>query len=234
MESKKTLQYVLIGLALVVALVGSYFGVSLPVPEIPAPDLSGVEARIAELETQNARIEADAALLGGEALSFAAGPSKTNFAWVVASQVTAKNSLETDTIAEYGTGNGVTIDGMLLQDGGIGEDVAVAGAVTASGALNAGTTLNLDAQTTLTVTNGAPFTPTGTHQPIVAASAVTPTIAIGESGDVLIVRNTGTNAITIVDTGTTKLGGSRALGQYDTLVLISDGTNWLELAYVNN
>lgn len=37
MESNKTVQYVLIAIALIVALVGSYFGISLPAPDIPEP-----------------------------------------------------------------------------------------------------------------------------------------------------------------------------------------------------
>ena len=46
--------------------------------------------------------------------------------------------------------------------------------------------------------------------------------------------NNSNTTITISDTGTLKLSGNIALGQYDTLVLISDGTNWVQLATTNN
>lgn len=41
MTDKKTIQYVLIGLALILSVVGSYFGVTLPAPTIPTPELMG-------------------------------------------------------------------------------------------------------------------------------------------------------------------------------------------------
>jgi hypothetical protein len=37
MEQRKTVEYVLIGLAVILALVGSYFGVRLPAPDVPEP-----------------------------------------------------------------------------------------------------------------------------------------------------------------------------------------------------
>lgn len=45
---EKTIHYVLIGLALVVALVGSYFGLTLPAPEIPQPavDVEALQATV--------------------------------------------------------------------------------------------------------------------------------------------------------------------------------------------
>lgn len=41
MIDKKMIQYVLIGLALILSVVGSYFGVTLPAPTIPTPELMG-------------------------------------------------------------------------------------------------------------------------------------------------------------------------------------------------
>ena len=53
--------------------------------------------------------------------------------------------------------------------------------------------------------------------------------------DKLTVGSDGmTNTITITDTGTLKLSGNAALGQYDTITLWSDGTNWIEISETNN
>lgn len=94
--------------------------------------------------------------------------------------------------------------------------------------------LRITAQTELSVTNGAAFTATGTYQPIAAAAEVTPTITMGTAGDVLMLVNAEANTINIADSGTTMLSAAIALGQYDTLTLWCDGTNWLELSRTNN
>lgn len=90
------------------------------------------------------------------------------------------------------------------------------------------------AGTSITVTNGIPFTPLSTYQPITAASAVTPTIAIPEAGKIICLINTSSNAITLDDTGNQVLGAKRALGQYDALCGLSDGTRFIELNFANN
>lgn len=85
------------------------------------------------------------------------------------------------------------------------------------------------------VTNGSTITPGGIYQPIESAGNVgTSDITAGDAGDLLILTNTANTSIVLTDTGTLKLGGNRTLGQYDTLTLMSDGTNWLELAFGNN
>lgn len=44
----------------------------------------------------------------------------------------------------------------------------------------------------------------------------------------------GTNLCEIADTGIQKLAGTWTCAQYDTLTLISDGTNWLEVTRADN
>lgn len=106
----------------------------------------------------------------------------------------------------------------------------------ATGALSAGTFL-IDAKAaSVTVTNTT-FVPLGTFQPITATTGVTPTIGLtstATAGTVLILENISSQTITFADTGTQVLGGTRALGQYDILGLIFDGTNWVELYLGNN
>jgi len=101
--------------------------------------------------------------------------------------------------------------------------------------LQLSTILNLTAQTALTVTDGTAFTPTGTYQPISAAGEVTPTITAGfTAGDLLVLINTSAQTINIADSGTAKLTAAFAMGQYDSLTLWSDGTNWIEVSRANN
>ena len=91
------------------------------------------------------------------------------------------------------------------------------------------------AQTAITVTNGAAFTPTGTYQAIVAAGEVTPTITAGATdGNWLVLSNASAQTINVADSGTAKLSAAWAGGQYDVLVLRSDGTNWIEISRSNN
>jgi hypothetical protein len=95
--------------------------------------------------------------------------------------------------------------------------------------------LSLDAATVITLTSGATLTPNSSYQPIAAAGNIGfGAIAAGAEGDLLTVINVTNTTITITDTGTLKLSGNLALGQYDSATLLSDGTNWIQLATSNN
>lgn len=95
--------------------------------------------------------------------------------------------------------------------------------------------LRLSPNTAISVTQNMTITPRGSYQPLESAGNVgTAAIARGNAGDVLLLINQTNTTITISDTGTLKLGGNRALGQFDTLTLVSDGTNWIERAFTNN
>lgn len=101
--------------------------------------------------------------------------------------------------------------------------------------LNVGTLLRLEPATSITVTTDGTITPTGSYQKITSSGNVqTSAIAAGTAGDILLLENNTNTTITLTDTGTLKLGGNRALGQYDTLLLFSDGTNWIEASFTNN
>lgn len=95
--------------------------------------------------------------------------------------------------------------------------------------------LTIAKQTAIAVTDNSTITPTGTFQLLSAAAATaTSSITAGTAGQVVIFTNTSTNTIVLTDTGTLMLTGNITLGQYDTLTLISDGTNWLQLSTANN
>ncbi len=96
--------------------------------------------------------------------------------------------------------------------------------------------LRIAPQDVQTVTTGMTLTPTGAYQPLQAIGADRGfgAITAGTAGDVLLLQNVLTYTVGVSDTGTLKLGGDRTLGQYDTLLLVCDGTNWLEVSYTNN
>lgn len=123
------------------------------------------------------------------------------------------------------TGGDVTVG----DDATVTDDLAVTDDVTTGGSLL------LSAQSVITVTNGATLSPTGSYQPIASAAAVGfGAITVAAAGTELVLVNTVNQTITITDTGTLKLAGNIALGQYDALRLISDGTNWIQVAPVGN
>lgn len=94
--------------------------------------------------------------------------------------------------------------------------------------------LVLTAQTAISVTDGGVITATGAYQPLESAAEVTATIAAGDAGATLVLVNTANTTINIADTGAAKLSAAAALGQYDSLTLISDGTNWIEVSRSDN
>lgn len=67
------------------------------------------------------------------------------------------------------------------------------------------------------------------------AANITLTLSAGKlPGDILILENISTRIITVNDGGGVNLQATRALGQYDILKLIWNGTNWLEMSFANN
>lgn len=111
------------------------------------------------------------------------------------------------------------------------------GNFTTDGGVDVGTDLNLTPATAITVTDGTVITPTGTYQPLIGSGTVTAaTVATGgaATGDLVVFINTATDVINIADSGNVSLSAAAALGQYDTLTLLFDGTAWRETARSNN
>lgn len=141
------------------------------------------------------------------------------FGWVVASRLTVSNA--TDLQGALDVGGAATLDSTL----------SVAGDLTLSD------DLNLTAQSAATVTNGGDVTPSGAYVPLTAAGNVGTSSIVTTSattGDIVQFVNSANVTITFTDTGALKLSGNAALGQYDTLTLLFDGTNWIEIAQVDN
>lgn len=120
-------------------------------------------------------------------------------------------------------------------------NLQVGGYVDVQTNLYVGDWVRIFTQTPIAVTNGAVITPTGTYQPLTSSGEVTATLTTSVSyvtaGDLLVLLNaspTVTTTINIADSGTAMLSAAAALGQYDSLTLWFDGTNWVELSRSNN
>jgi hypothetical protein len=136
-----------------------------------------------------------------------------------------ENSGGDDQFTVSATGDAMVADDLVVTD-----DASVGGDLTISG------DMNLAAQTVISPTDGGVITPTGSYQRLSSAGTVTPTIATGAAaaGDVVVMVNTTATTINLADSGTAKLSAAAALGQYDTLTLLFDGTNWIELSRSDN
>ena len=150
---------------------------------------------------------------------------KQNFEWIVAKRIT------------------VTLNGITVQRGGItvaDDDVTVADGVTAADITASDDLTTLDlylTQTSVqTITVGGTITPTGSYHQITASAArgTSSVSGVSTAGRVLTLVNIGSNTITLTDTGTLKLAGNAALGQYDSITLLSDGTNWIQVSKADN
>jgi hypothetical protein len=119
---------------------------------------------------------------------------------------------------------GITVDGTNFTVSGTNGDARFGGAISAS------------KQTTVTVTMNGTIALSKSLIPITAAGTVATSAVNGCEGDgrVSLLRNVSANTITITDTGKLKLEGNWAAGQFDTLLLIGDGTNCLEVTRGNN
>lgn len=89
------------------------------------------------------------------------------------------------------------------------------------------------------VASGGTIVPSRTFITIIAAGSVTTStseaIADGYAdGQLLILMNDDSNAITIKDNANTVMAGDVALGQGDTITLIWLGDSWYQLAASNN
>ena len=126
---------------------------------------------------------------------------------------------------------------------GVGGTLAVTGATTLTGALGLTGNATLAGQvvftapTQVTVTANSTIATAGyTVVPLTAAGTVGTSAVTGcqTAGKLTVLRNIANQTITITDTSTIMLGGNAALGQYDTLTLVGDGTNCLQISKADN
>ena len=117
---------------------------------------------------------------------------------------------------------------------GTGEDPA---AVVAAGDLSLGGIGTAGVAHPIEVVPDGRIAPAAAFQPLECRSTgavSTSNLVSGSAGDLLCLTNVSRQAITILDTGTLRLGSDRTLGQHDSLLLWCDGTHWIEVSYSDN
>lgn len=160
--------------------------------------------------------------------------AKDTYDWIVAKRLTVTNAA--DLQSTLSVGSAATFDTTTATTGAaaFASTIDVDGAATLASVTVEGD-LAVTSQAVIVVTMGGYITPTGIYQPITSTGTVgTANLAAGADGDLLVLINESNTTITISDTGTLILSGDAALGQYDNLTLISDGTNWIEIGETNN
>lgn len=100
--------------------------------------------------------------------------------------------------------------------------------------------LAAEEQTALVLEAGVSVTPTGTYQPLTSAARITTSTSCAIiSGTVngqflVLVNENASDLITIDDGANTRLSGDAILGNDDTLMLMWDGADWLEIGGSDN
>lgn len=127
---------------------------------------------------------------------------------------------------------GLEVDDITMTDDLIvGDDATVSDDATVTDDLTVVGDLTLTPGATETIGYDEQIDPVASvHRITAAAARGTDNIAAGTAGDVLVLLNVGAQTITLTDTGTLLLSGNAALGANDSIVLLSDGTNWIQIA----
>lgn len=153
------------------------------------------------------------------------------FGWIIAKRLTVENAVEFN--GDLTIDDDITIGG----DTTISGDTAISGDGSVTGDLTIAGFVETPAQSAVTVVMTGNITPTGSYVPLTAAGNVGTSAVITTgltAGQVFWLVNEANVTITISDTGILKLSGNAALGQYDNLMLLYDGTNLIELAQADN
>lgn len=151
---------------------------------------------------------------------------KNNFDWVIAKRLTVSK-----------LGAIIQLGDLEVTEGNV--EIPLGDLTVTAGDTTLGGHLITTPATAITVTPGGTVTPAGYYQPITAAASGTGTSSIAgcssdTAGKRVVFVNTSSNTITFTDTGTLKLAGNAALGQYDALGVICDGTNWVQVTKADN
>lgn len=176
-------------------------------------------------------------LIVGLAIGASADLGKVYLGWVNATRLTVSDTT-TLTGAVTTAGDVVVGDDLTVSDGlAVTGDQTLTGALGLTGNATLAGELKFTAPSAITVTANSTITTAGyTVVPLAAAGTVGTGTVTGcqTAGKLTVLRNTSAQTITITDTSTIMLGGNAALAQYDTLTLIGDGTNCLQLSKADN
>lgn len=144
------------------------------------------------------------------------------FEWINAKRLTVDNNAA--------VGGNLTVAGGSNLVGNVTTD----GTLSADGAITTQDDLMLIPGAAITVTDGGTITPTTAIQELTAAGNVGAALAACGDGQVQVLVNLSNVTITITDTGSIRLAGNAALGQWDSLTVVGSGVTCVEVARANN
>ena len=176
-------------------------------------------------------------LIVGLAIGTSADLGKVYLGWINATRLTVSDTT-TLTGAVTTAGDVVVGDDLTVSDGlAVTGDQSLTGALGVTGNTTLAGELKFTAPNVITVTANSTIATAGYTSIKLAAAGTVGTATItgcSTAGKVTILRNTTNQTITITDTSTIMLAGNAALGQYDTLTLLGDGTNCLQISKADN
>lgn len=117
------------------------------------------------------------------------------------------------------------------------EETWAQGGVTGFSSLRVSNFYRMQPRAVITLTMNGDLDPTGSYTRLTAAGAVSISaddVVVEPAGTTLTLVNIGSNTITITETANIKSAGNIALGANDTAVLVSDGTDYWQVAGSNN
>ena len=129
-----------------------------------------------------------------------------------------------------------TMDDVIMRSLIVTNTAAFSGAATFGDKSTVGKFLVLSQGATQSIGASATINPVASFQPISSTGGAigTSLITLKSAGTLLRLVNVGADAIVITDTGTLKLSGNITLGTSDSLLLMSDGTNWIQMGTSDN
>lgn len=176
-------------------------------------------------------------LIVGLAIGASADLGKVYLGWVNATRLTVSDTTTLNgsvtTAGDLVVGDDLTVSDALAVTG----DQNLTGALGVTGNATLAGELKFTAPAAITVTANSTIATAGyTVVPLTATGAVGTSAVTGcaTAGKVTVLRNIANQTITITDTSTIMLSGNAALGQYDTLTLLGDGTNCLQISKSDN
>jgi hypothetical protein len=154
-------------------------------------------------------------------------------------------AVDTSNFTVSGTTGAVLAAGLASLNGGIAVDTSnftvsgTTGAVATASKVTVGTFLITSEAAVIPVTAALAIVPLGSFQPISSTTAITDATlsTVGAvAGQLLtLVNQNASDAITITEGSTAKTAStSVALGSYDSIMLIFDGTYWVETGASDN
>ena len=253
---RSNVRYLASAAAIVAVLVLALFVALAPIQPVGAQNTAcyrPVGGASFECKSGGAFVVKDGATLevqSGGTLTIAAGATAALGPDIVAAVSDMTLDAITSTVATLGTtsvtdlvvSNAAVIAGTatITEDVSMVADLVVGGNIDATGNVEVVDHLLTQAElylippATQTVVNGGTITGTGGIVELTSGGAVTASLVAPGDGQVLILVNVGSNAINVVDTGTTKLSTDAALGATDTLMLVGVGTTWYEVSRGDN